>query len=304
MSEAAASPDPPVPPPAAGLDLQDPALVADLFDRAAQANLEAANRKGATADLSGPGLLVMSGDLHDNGFNFQKLVQYAALDERPDRHLVLHEVIHGPARVNGRDLSVRTLARVAALKLQYPDQVHLLLANHELSQAAGSSILKEGTSLVEAFDRGLEFLYDDQVHAVREAMKRFIYSMLLAVRCPNGILCSHSLPSPAMLAEFDPTVLDRVPTDEDLASGGSAYNMVWGRNHSEQLVQTLGEAWNVRLFVIGHQPVDMGYDTEGQRVLVVASDHEHGMALPIDLEREYDLQGLIGQMVPLASIVL
>jgi hypothetical protein len=48
----------------------------------------------------------------------------------------------------------------------------------------------------------------------------------------------------------------------------------------------------------------MGYDIQGTSMLILASDHDHGMALPIDLAKKYDMDGLVGEMVPLAAVVL
>ena len=298
-----APPDPEAPP-GAGLDLQDPLVIADLFERASEANLDSRRREGATVHLPGRQKVLMTGDLHDHGLNLQRILKLADLYASDKHNLVLHEIIHGPGFVNGRDLSVRTLARVAALKLQYPEQVHLLQANHELAQLGGEGISKDGLNVVKAFDDGIDFLYDDQAETVREAMLKFIRSLLLAVRLANGIFCSHSVPSPRALDGFDFSVLYRVPTDEDLAPRGSAYKMVWGRNHTPESAEILSEHWEADLFVMGHQPADMGYVIETLTMLVLASDHSHGMVLPLNSSGRYDMDRLIEAMVPLASVVL
>ncbi len=290
--------------PASDLDLTDAQVVTDLFDQAAEANLHSKHRQGATAHMPPEGRLWMSGDLHDNAPNLLRLLKLAKLDNSANHHLVLHELIHGPHHVNGADLSVRMLARAAALKLAHPTQVYILQANHELAQLQGQEISKGGVSVVGAFDAGVDFIYGHDAKRIRQAMDRFIRSFLLAVRCPNGILCSHSLPSPRQLPRFDPEVLNRVPTEEDLQSGGSAHMLVWGRNHTQDLADALCERWGVQCFVMGHQPAEMGYETEGRSMLVLASDHDHGLALPIDLSRHYDLDDLVAQLVPLASVVV
>src|SRR5947199_166058 len=81
-------------------------------------------------------------------------------------------------------------------------------------------------------------IHGDQAGNVRAAVERFIRSLILAVRCENGVFCSHSLPSVSKLDTFDISILDRVPTETDLKSGGAAYEMVWGRNHTQQLADT------------------------------------------------------------------
>src|SRR5262249_34382399 len=147
--------------------------------------------------------------LHDNPLHLAKLVAAAAMGpgdpETPEGpHLTLHEIIHPPRLINGMDFSFRALARVAALKAALPTRVHVLLGNHELAQAIGTVIVKDGVRVVEAFDAGLDFAYTDRAPLVREAIHDFILSMPLALRCeclgldgrPGGrrILCAHSLP--------------------------------------------------------------------------------------------------------------
>jgi hypothetical protein len=296
----AAAPTPPTPPP--DPDLRDARVVAELFDQAAQANLQSPLRLGSVIGLPDRGSLLITGDLHDHSPNLQRILKLAALDHGPDRYLVLHEVVHGPHLVNGCDLSVRTLAKIASLILRFPGQVHLMLANHELAQLGGEGILKAGVSVVESFDRGIAFIYGDGATLVNEALQRFIRSLTLAVRCANGVFCCHSLPSPRHLKGFDTSVIRRVPTDMDLAPAGHAYNMVWGRKHTQELADALGGVWDVRVFVMGHQPAEMGFYTEGDSMLVLASDHEHGVALPIDLSHTYGRDDLVDRIVPLASV--
>lgn len=286
------------------LDLRDADAVADVFTRAEQANLDTPGRAGAVVELPDAGKLLMTGDLHDNAQNYQRVVKLAHLDAGPDNRLILHEVIHGPDLVNGLDLSVRMLARVAALKCQYPEQVYILQSNHELAQLRGEGILKEGRDTVESFDGGLDYLYGGKSDAVRESMNGYIRSLLLAVRCANGLFASHSLPSNSRARTFDPAVIDRLPTEEDLSEKGDVYHMVWGRNQTQETADTLAEAWGVKQFLLGHQPAEMGYEPQGENMLILASDHSHGVALPLDLSRAYDQEQLIGDIVPLASVML
>jgi hypothetical protein len=103
---------------------------------------------------------------------------------------------------------------------------------------------------------------------------------------------------------FDPTLLDREPTEEDLAAGGSAHDMVWGRDHTQAVADPLAAAWGARVFVMGHQPAEMGYEPEAETMLVIASDHDHGVALPIDLSDEPTRDDLIEQIIPLAAVVM
>ena len=288
-----------------GPDLQDADVVANLFDQATKTNLGSPLRHGSIIELPETGTLTITGDLHDNTPNLKRIIKLAGLHDNKSSHLILHEVVHGPHLVNKRDLSVRTLAWVAWLILQAPDRVHLMQANHELAQLGGEGILKGGVSVVDAFNCGVEYLYDEQAEEVTKAMKRFIASLPLAVRCSNGVFVSHSLPSPRHIDGFDTKIIKRKLKPEDLAPGGHAYNMVWGRKHTQELADTLAKAWETKIFVTGHQPVDeLGYLTEGDSILVLASDDNHGVALPIDLSKTYTLDDLIERLVPLASVVV
>lgn len=295
---------PPAAPPAAGLNLHDPQVVIDLFTRAAQAHLDTPGRRGATVHLPDQGRLLMTGDIHDHGLNFQRIIKHARLGRDDSHHLVIHELIHGEARINGRDMSVRILAKAAALKLQYPSQVYHLQSNHELAQISGEGIIKHGQSVVETFNHGVEFIYGQEAPRVNEAIEKYVRSLPLAVMCPNGILCSHSLPGPRQLLNFDTKVLHRETTATDLCPNGHAYNLVWGRNHSRDLLDALADAWNVSLFITGHQPADWGYEWVNDLLLILASDHDHGVCLPIDLTRQYTMEELIDELVPLASIAM
>lgn len=285
-----------------GLDLQEPDVAIALFEQATQASLNHPLRQGSAVHLKSPGELIMTGDLHDHVLNLRKIAHYADLANHPNRHVILHELIHGGHTVDGRDMSIRTLARAAAYKVAFPQQVHIMAGNHELAQLGGEGIMKGGLSVVEVFNDGVEYIYGDDSEAVLEAMNAFIRALLLAVKCPNGIFCSHSLPSPRMLDEFDATIIDRVPTAEDLKPGGSAYDLVWGRNHTEATAEDLCEDLGAKLFIMGHQPVDAGYYIEGESMLVLASDDNHGVMVHIDLSKTYTMDKLIDRIVYLAGI--
>ena len=290
--------------PGASFNFHDAEVVIDLFDRAAKANFECPLRRGATVQLPRGVKLLMTGDLHDNGINLKKILKLANLSKGPDQHLVLHELIHGKHLVNGMDFSIRMLARVAAIKLEFPNQVHIMFGNHELSQIGFGAISKNGLNVNDLFDQGLEFIYTDQASAVRDAMGRFIRSMLLSVHCPNGILCSHSLPAHHRLETFDTRILYRIPTEQDFRRAGPIFDMVWGRTHSDVLTDELSEEWGVDLFLVGHMPALEGYSIHGRAMLVLASDHAHGVALPINTGEQYTMDELIKRIVPLSSILI
>jgi hypothetical protein len=239
--------------------------------------------------------LIATGDLHDNPVHLLRLLSAAGMCE-PDAndatasHLTLHELIHGDKLLSGMDFSYRLLARVAALKAAFPTKLHVLLANHELAQALGQAVAKDGVRCNEVFDEALESVFADQAGRVREAITRFVLSLPLAVLFHidgppvRRVLCSHSLPGPELMSRFDPAILNRALTDEDYrARQGSAHLMVWGRGHAQAQLDELARLWNVDLFVLGHEKAEDGVLVLGPSAMVLNSDHERGVYIPIDL---------------------
>lgn len=285
-------------------DDRDPVACQEALLQAAELLQSNPSLRGSLLQLPDQGKLVMTGDLHDNALNFARIIKFASLDRDPETHLILHEVIHGPNLVNGRDLSIRMLTRVARLICVYPHRVHVLQSNHELAQYLGDSVSKSGTDLTEAFELGAEMMFADRADVVLDAAKTYIRSLYLAVKAPNGLMAAHSLPWPRRKDVFDPQVLVRVPAEEDLSSGGSAHLLVWGRRHDDELADYLAKQWDTKVFLLGHQKAEMGWYREGKRILVLASDHGHGVCLPIDLSQPADADEYEQQILPLNAIAV
>jgi hypothetical protein len=47
-----------------------------------------------------------------------------------------------------------------------------------------------------------------------------------------------------------------------------------------------------KIVITGHQPQEMGYAINGDRHLIVASDHNQGVFLPLKLDEQYDMESL------------
>ena len=82
------------------------------------------------------------------------------------------------------------------------------------------------------------------------------------------------------MPKFDPTVINRKPSLEDLGESGSVHMMVWGRQWNAAQIEHLGKLFDADYFLVGHTPQEMGYATMLKRVLILASDHSHGVFLP------------------------
>jgi len=269
------------------IDVMDAETACRYLHEAAQLNREDPNRHGSLLTFGSAGQLVMTGDLHGNLRNFEKLQRFCRLNRSPARSVILHELIHEEPETNDQpDLSIDLLVRAAAWKCEFPDNVFFLQSNHELAQLLGQEITKGGRSVLRDFDRGVAVRYGDDVDIVLKGVHDYLGSLPLAARTANGIFMAHSLPDPMALDEFDPTVLEREPTAADLAPGGSAYSLVWGRFHSAGAADYLAERLDAEVFLVGHTPQEDGYAKVG-RLLILASDHAHGVFLPIDLSRHY-----------------
>lgn len=296
--------------PGADLDLQDGQTAIEVLNKGTELILGHPLRTGNVIDLPrfdtpGAGRFVVTGDLHDNANNFARIIKFANLGASEDHYVVFHEMTHGDRLINGVDLSAMTLIRVAALMTEYPGQVLTILSNHDLAQYLGEGITKGGRSVVEACDEGIDYLFDDDADGVRDALNSFIRAMPMAIRCGNGVFVSHSLPAPRMIEKFDPEVLNRPYTDADLHGPfGSAYMMVWGRNQSDKIVEELMEPLGGKVFIVGHQPAEMGWRPEGEHILIINSDHMHGCAIAVDLAESYDQEKLIELIRPLNSVML
>ena len=277
--------------------------VAELLTTAADILLRDPKRSGCCVHLGSVGRLLVTGDLHDNPLHFVKVVAFAQLDQA-ENHLILHELIHGDRLINGADMSWHMLAKAAALIVQYPGQVHVMLANHELAQAFDQMVSKGAGENTALFRAGLDWKFGDDADIVNEAIKVFVRAMPLAVKTENGILCSHSLPSPYDMKLFDVNVLDRALEDDDYqARTGSAWQMTWGRNQTPEQVDMLAAAWSVKVFIVGHAAVADGAIAASSCMLLINSDHDRGMVLPIQLASEVtNAQELMFLVVPIQAI--
>jgi len=284
--------------------LKDPGALCDLLDRASEAMRSDPRRRGATVHLPASGRLVVTGDLHDNPTNLQRILALARPDRGEERHVILQELIHGDRLVNGVDLSHRMVGRIAELVVRHPGQVHPLLANHELSQMRGDAVSKGAGDNVALFDDGLDWAFGDRADEVADAIGRFVRSMPLALRTESGILCSHSIPSSLAMSRFDPAVLDRDLTDADYAPPwGAAYLMTWGRGHDPKQVAALSEAWGVSLICVGHGHAETGAEAVCPGLLMLNSDHARGAAWVADLASPPpSAEDAAMQAVPLAAI--
>lgn len=282
----------------------DAMQAAEVFAEAAALNLDDPLRRGSLLEFPNYGQLVMTGDLHGHRRNFERLVRHCDLEHAGARHVILHELVHIDVDANGgRDDSHFVLLEAARWKTQYPDQVHFLQSNHELAQLNRHEITKNGRVVTLDFSRDVAATYGSGADRVLEAIDLYLASLPLAGRTANRVFLSHSLPTPTELPMFDPQVVTRVPTREELAvAHGSVYLLVWGRYQTEHELAALARIYDVDCFICGHQPQEGGYDVLHNRMVILASDHNHGVFLPIELSKPATIDSLVRGIRPFAAL--
>jgi len=274
-----------------------------VLEQAVRANREDRCREGNLIHLKGPGEVVMTGDLHGNERNFEKLVRFARLESNPSRHLILHELLHSAnSDTPGQCHSYLLVARVAQLKARFPHQVHCLLGNHAMAQVTRDEVLKGGQAMVRALNAGLFAAFGSNSQMVAQAIDQFILSLPIAAKSDNRVWMSHSLPSSRHLDDFDNGIFEKELSLEDMLSDSSLHALIWDRVHNKKCLERLGRMWDVDMFIVGHQPQGQGYGRNHKQMIILACDHSHGCFLPFELCRTYEPDELFAQIKALAAI--
>ena len=276
----------------------------EVFNNATEENYLCSRRRKQVIYLPAEGELWVTADMHDHRRNFDKAVKSADLKNHRDRHLVFQELIHGD-RIdpNGCDGSWEMLYNAAELKCDFSSQVHFLLANHDLAQIYGEGIMKAGMSVCEAFNAGLKRDFGTRHLTVSVAISEFLLSLPLAIRTANNLFLCHSLPTDAEIPNFDYTVFDRDLTGPDYQRRtGPVYQLIWGRHMTPAGVEQFADVLGVAVIITGHQPQDTGFAVNGQRHLIIASDHNQGVLIPINLAEEYDMPKLVKRIKKFAAL--
>ena len=272
--------------------------VIEALGVAAEENQVSPLRQHQVVQLPEDGEVYIAGDLHDHRRNFEKFVRVADLGSNPQRHVVLQELIHGDHfDANGAEESWKMLVKAAELKADFPNQVHFLLANHDLAQVHGEGIMKGGQSVCEAFTAGVKRDFGDRAPLVNASIADFLLSFPLGVRTHNGLFFCHSLPADSEIEGFDYEVFNRALTGADYRRRvGPVYQLIWGRKASALGAEKFAEKVNANLLVTGHQPQEVGYLVNGDHHLIIASEHNQGVMLKLNLSTPYDMDGLLHAM--------
>ena len=275
----------------------------DIFRRAADLNRLDDRREGNVLVIAPPCRIVFSGDIHGNRRALSKIISYAALTADPQCSIVLQEILHGPPGAQGgHDRSIELLMRAARLKIEHPRQVLFVMGNHDVAQATDSEISKYGHGVCKAFVEGLKFAFGDDADEILDALKEFLISLPLAIRCPNGVFISHSLPSPGKFDDACIEILTRPITAADMQRGAPVYNWVWGRRHTESQLETLAAKLGVEFFLMAHQHTQAGYDILSRRGAAVLSNHAGGYIVEFRDDQKVSGDSLGRRLKPLSAL--
>lgn len=277
--------------------------IIELLASGIEANTSDLYRRGNLIELPATGSIVISGDLHGHSRNLERIIRFSDLEQHPDRHVILQEIIHGGEKDgHGGCLSFETLFEAVRYKLMFPDQVHILMGNHDTAFMTGSEVMKDGREMNFAMLSAMKRRYGETVEKIELGVRRLLFSEPLAAKCANGLWVSHSLPDNRSIEKFSPEVFERPLKIDDLVRGNLAYSLLWGRNQNQATVDKMAGLVGASVFVTGHQPQETGFKLLHPNMLIVASDHNHGVLLPAPLERACTGHELAEMVVPLASI--
>jgi len=277
--------------------------ITELLNKGLKANHKDKFRQDNVVCLPSHGSVVITGDLHGHRRNFERIVAFADLEHNQHTHVILQEIIHGgPEDEEGGCLSYKLLFNAIDYKVQFPDRVHIIMGNHDTAFINNTQVMKNGKEMNVAMRSALDREFVHASEGIKLAIKQFLFSQPLAVRCPNGIFISHSLPADRHAAKFDHRILNRQLRINDIVKPGSAYLLTWGRSHSQPLLDKMAETLDAKIFVLGHQSQESGCCRAGSNLVILATDHNHGCILPIDLAKSYTTDELLGLIIPVAAI--
>ena len=274
-----------------------------LCQTGAELNRACRQRIGNVIQLPATGRVIVAGDLHGHCRNFERIVKIADLPNNPDTYVVLQEIIHGgPEDDFGGCLSYQLLFDAIRLKIRFPDQVHIILGNHDTAVVSNTAVLKGGREMNRAMKDAMRRDFDERYMDVLNAMTDYLLSQPLAVRCANRIWISHSLPSDGIIDSFDLSIFNRPYTPDDIERGNPVYLLTWGRRHSDEALERLAGMFDVQVFVLGHQPQELGWGRLGSNTLILASEHNYGCVLFFNLAQSYTADSLVRNIIPLSEI--
>jgi hypothetical protein len=257
-----------------------------LMKKAARLNLEDPCRHGSVIHLPGEGDAIFTGDLHGAKDNMGRLIEIADLENHPKRHLLIQEIVHNiQFGLIGRDISFRVLERVAQLKVDFPDRVHVIMGNHELSELTGKKILKENYLLNQMFAEGIKSTYGDAAREVKLSYNVFFKSLPLAARTAFGLFYCHSTPSLRHTEGFDARLFQVEGEITEKRMTLHIERLVWGREFTQEAAEAFAKLVGAEVLLSGHEACTKGFKVPNSRQVILDSKDEAGTYVLVPLDR-------------------
>ena len=256
-----------------------------LMESAAAANRASAFRSGFLIELPPEGEVFVTGDLHGNQGNLQRIIEVANLPRYRHRYLILQELVHELTGEEDVCRSHRLVELAARLKVMFPGQVYVLLGNHEFSEILDLAIGKEGRELNVAFDTGGHTAYGGRWNEVKDAYQRFWRTSPVAIRTSNGLFISHSTPRLQKMGKLNLDYLRRASPEQVFQRNSPVFNMLWGRDYSVEAADEFARRMRAEVLIVGHTACEDGFRVPNKRHIVLDCKDFDGRYLLLPLDR-------------------
>lgn len=264
--------------------------IRSAYSLAIRANMEDRYRNGDLIELPADGDVVVMGDLHGNLDNFNKVITALDLDSRPSRHLIIQEPTHTYEATEDRSFLLHE--QIVIAKSKFPDQLHIILGNHELSELTGREILKGGICYNILFREAMKQEYGGNFDTIRELLHDFIKTMPLACLAPNKIFISHSTPEKKYIPHYSLKFF-RKGSGDPKKDRMLVEKLVWGRDLSQQAADAFADQVHCEILVVGHTACKRGYQVPNTRHIVLDSKGLYASTLHFRLNRRYTHQDMV-----------
>jgi len=146
--------------------------------------------------------------------------------------------------------------------------------------------MKQGRSVLRAFDAALEEAYQFNKDVVRKAYNRFLRSLPWAAATPSGLFFCHSLPDGRYVNQFSREVFTEAAADVDMGRGSPAFHLAWGRDLSGAVTAEFAQRVGADLILTGHHPCRNGHTEPNPRLVILDSKDAHGAYAFLPLDRK------------------
>jgi hypothetical protein len=256
-----------------------------LMAHAAKLNQNDRCLRGRLIELPAQGEVMVTGDLHGNLANFQRIVRLADLPRHPGRHVILQEVLHAMYS-DTPDHSYQLLEEAAIFKTVYPSQVHILLGNHDLAELHGLEIMKKGRSVLRDLEKAVEEAYHFNKDVIRKAYNQFLRTLPWAAATPTGLFLCHSAPDAKYCGLFSREFFTSAGAETETGRGSAVFHLAWGRDLSGANAAAFAQRVGAELLLIGHHPCREGHSEPNPHLIVLDSKDAYGAYAILPLDRK------------------